>query len=111
MNKLSVNQSRPTSVDVIIGEDNGWVAVTMNMGILRVEVYDRKGDVLNAFKKEWREVKKYRVRASYQSTCEAEIEATSLDEAYELAKELDGGMFDTEIDPDDWHIEDVEEIK
>jgi hypothetical protein len=27
-----------------------------------------------------------------------------------LAKQLDGSSFDTHCDPDDWHIEDVEEV-
>lgn len=111
MNKLSVNQPRPNLVDVIVGEDNGWVAVAMSMGMLRVEVYDAKGDVLNAFKKEWPDEKKrFKVRASYSAMCETEVEAHNIDEAYEIAKKLDGGVFDTHCDPDDWHIEDVTEV-
>lgn len=111
MNELTINQSRPNMVDVVVGNDNGWVSVNMIMGTLRVEVYDASGDPLSVFVKDWPDEKKrYRVRASYQAMCETEIEANSLDEAYELAKGLDGGVFDTHCDPDDWHIEDVEEV-
>ena len=111
MNKLSVNQPRPNLVDVIVGEDNGWVAVAMSMGMLRVEVYDAKGDVLNAFKKEWPDEKKrYKVVATYMTTCTTEIEAKDVDEAHKLAQKLDGGVFDTHCDPYDWHIEDVYEV-
>lgn len=112
MNELTVKQPHPVRVEVLIGRDNGWVSTTMSMGTLWVEVYGANGTPLNSFKMDWPdEKKKFKVRASYQATCEAVIEANNIDEAYELAKELDGGMFDTECDPDDWHIEDVEEIK
>jgi hypothetical protein len=52
-------------------------------------------------------MKKYIVRASYSAMCQTEVEANSLDEAYEIAKTLDGGVYDTHCDPDDWHIEDI----
>ena len=111
MNELKVPQADAKFVEVVVGDSNGWINVTMNMGQLRVEIYDHEGDVLNVFKKDWPDQKKkYKVRASYQAMCETEIEANSLDEAYELAKKLDGGSFDTECDPDDWHIEDVTEV-
>ena len=54
-------------------------------------------------------MKKFIVRASYSAMCETEIEANNIDEAYELAKKLDGSVYDTVCDPDDWHIEDVRE--
>jgi hypothetical protein len=112
MNKLSTKQTRPSAVDVDIGINNGWVSVTMSMGTLRVEVYDREGDVLNVFKQDWPdEKKKFKVRASYSAMCEVEIEANNVDEAYEIAKTLDGSSFDTLCDPEDWHIEDIWEIK
>lgn len=112
MNKLKAGQPATNLVEVVIGEANGWVNVSMYMGMLRVEVYDREGDVLNSFKHEWPdEKKKFKVRASYSAMCETEIEARNIDEAYELAKKLDGGVFDTHCDPDDWHIEDVTEVK
>ena len=56
-------------------------------------------------------MKKFIVRASYSAMCETEIEANNIDEAYELAKKLDGSVYDTVCDPDDWHIEDVWEAK
>jgi len=52
-------------------------------------------------------MKKFIVRASYQAMCQTEVEANSLDEAYEIAKKLDGSVYDTVCDPDDWHIEDI----
>lgn len=56
-------------------------------------------------------MKKFIVRASYQAMCETEIEAENIDEAYAIAKELDGSVYDTVCDPDDWHIEDIWEAK
>lgn len=111
MNKLLAIQPRSNHVDVMIGENNGWVSVSMLMGTMRVEVYDGTGDIVHVVKKEWPDEKKrFKVRASYQAMCETEIEANSLDEAYEKAKQLDGSVFDTHCDPDDWHIEDVIEV-
>jgi hypothetical protein len=56
-------------------------------------------------------MKKFIVRASYSAMCETEVEADNIDEAYEIAKKLDGGVYDTVCDPDDWHIEDIWEAK
>lgn len=56
-------------------------------------------------------MKKFIVRASYSAMCETEIEAENIDEAYAIAKELDGSVYDTVCDPDDWHIEDIWEAK
>jgi len=112
MNELTTKQTRPSFVEVNIGTDNGCVSVTMYMGQLRVEVYDNTWDPIHVYKAEWPdEKKKFKVRASYQAMCETEIEANNIDEAYELAKKLDGSVFDTHCDPDDWHIEDVYEVK
>lgn len=111
MNELKANNLHPTAVEVVVGEANGWVNVTLYLGQLRVEVYDREGDVVHAVKYEWPdEKKKFKVRASYQAMCETEVEAANIDEAYEIAKKLDGGVFDTHCDPNDWHIEDVYEV-
>ena len=55
-------------------------------------------------------MKTYKVRASYITTCEVEIKAENLEQAYQLAKELDGGAFDTTIDGDDWQIDHVTEV-
>mgnify|MGYP003350534998 CR=1 FL=1 len=56
-------------------------------------------------------MKKYKVIASYVTQCEVEIEAEDMDQAYLIAKELDGGSFKTTIDGDDWQIEQVTELK
>ena len=37
-------------------------------------------------------MKKFKVRASYQAMCETEVEANNIDEAYEIAKKLDGSV-------------------
>lgn len=60
-------------------------------------------------------MKKYKVIASYVTFCELEIEAEDRDQAWELAKEADGGDFEPlkgrwgELS--DWHIDDVREVK
>ena len=54
--------------------------------------------------------KKFKVTASYVQECVVEIEAENREEAYLLAKEMDGGDFDTIIDGDDWQIDSVVEI-
>jgi hypothetical protein len=54
-------------------------------------------------------MKTYRVTASYRTFCTVEIEAQDQDHAYDIAKELDGSVFESTIDPDDWHIEHIEE--
>ena len=111
MNKLQVIQPRNNHVDVMIGENNGWVSVSMLMGTMRVEVYDDNDNPIHHFKKEWPDEKKtFKVRASYSAMCETEIEANNIDEAYEIAKKLDCRVFDTHRDPGDWHIEDVYEV-
>jgi hypothetical protein len=112
-NVVASKQHHNNRAEITIGKDNGWVAVHVTLGTLWVEVYDRNDNPIHIYKEDWPEPvkRKFKVRASYQAMCETEIEANSLDEAYELAKELDGGVFDTYCDPDDWHIEDVEEIE
>jgi len=55
-------------------------------------------------------MKTYKVTASYVTLCSVEIEAENADAAYLIAKEMDGGVFENTIDPDDWQIEDVEEV-
>ena len=55
-------------------------------------------------------MKTYKVTASYVTRCTIEIEAEDEDQAYELARELDGGSFQTVMD-DDWHIDHVTEVK
>lgn len=56
-------------------------------------------------------MKKYKVIATYVTTCEAQIEAKNEDEAFSIAQNLDGGFFEQKIDGDDWQIEHIVEIK
>lgn len=57
-------------------------------------------------------MQQYKVTASYTVYCYARIEANSEDEAYALAKQMDGGDF--EVEPDmgqsDWHIDSIVEV-
>ncbi len=55
-------------------------------------------------------MKMFKVRASYISTCETIVEAEDQDEAYKIAKDLDGGCFDLRLAGDDWQIDDVREM-
>lgn len=57
-------------------------------------------------------MKKFRVVASYITYCTAEIEAEDMDEAFVIAKSMDGGDFkaDEYAGDWDWNIEQVEEI-
>jgi predicted RNA-binding Zn-ribbon protein involved in translation (DUF1610 family) len=54
--------------------------------------------------------KRFKVTAVYSQYCEAIIEADSEDEAHEIARDMDGGMFDHKEDAGDWRIYDVTEI-
>lgn len=54
-------------------------------------------------------MKTYKVTASYRTFCTVEVKAEDLDQAYDIAKELDGSVFESTIDPDDWHIEHIQE--
>jgi len=55
-------------------------------------------------------MKKYNVTAYYTTTCFVEIEAENEDNAYDIARNMDGGSF-TNSDAGDWRIVDVEEVK
>ena len=55
-------------------------------------------------------MKKYNVTAYYTTTYFVEIEAENEDDAYELARDMDGGSF-TSTDTGEWRIVDVEEVK
>lgn len=57
-------------------------------------------------------MKTFIVTASYITYCTAEIEAESQEEAYEIARSMDGGDFDVNRDTglDDWQIMDIEEV-
>jgi hypothetical protein len=54
-------------------------------------------------------MKRYKIYAAYDTYCEAVIEAESEDQAYDIAKQMDGGSF-TSRDSGDWRILDVEEV-
>ena len=57
-------------------------------------------------------MKKFKVLAAYTSYCTAEIEAETEQEAWELAREMDGGDFEPAKGWDgEWHVSDVKEIK
>lgn len=56
-------------------------------------------------------MKKFRVTACYYTYCTAVVEADTEDEAYKLAREMDGGDFKESGELGDWHINDVTEIK
>lgn len=57
-------------------------------------------------------MKKFRVVASYITYCTAEIEAENADDAFAIAKSMDGGDFDPDVaSAGDWEIEQVEEIE
>lgn len=58
-------------------------------------------------------MKKFKVVASYITYCTAEIEAEDRDDAYQIARSMDGGDFNADQihGGDDWNIEQVEEIE
>ena len=49
---------------------------------------------------------KYKVTASYITNCVAEVTANNADEAYQIAKDMDGGEF-TQTRQDDWKIQEI----
>ena len=55
-------------------------------------------------------MKAYKVTACYSTYCTATIQAESEDEAYALAREMDGGEFKQSGELGDWHINTVEEV-
>lgn len=55
-------------------------------------------------------MKKFKVLASYTNYCYTEIEADSLEQAQEIANDMDGGDF-TMDGGDGWQIDEVFEIK
>ena len=52
-------------------------------------------------------MKKFRVIAVMTTYLETEIEANDVDEAYEIAEDLDGGEFTPIKDSGDWEIYEV----
>jgi hypothetical protein len=57
-------------------------------------------------------MKKFKVTACYYTYCTAEVEAETEDDAFEKARDMDGGSFDAdEHSGSDWHINEVEEVE
>jgi hypothetical protein len=58
------------------------------------------------------QMKQFKVTACYTVYCYATVEAENKDEAYAIAKQMDGGDFDMETDYglSDWRIESVHEV-
>lgn len=56
-------------------------------------------------------MKKYKITAYYYTYCYAEVEATDEDQAYDIARDMDGGSFSSSADRGDWRIVGVEEIE
>lgn len=56
-------------------------------------------------------MKKFKVTACYYTYCTAVVEAEDVEQAYEIALDMDGGSFDQHpTQQHDWHINDVQEI-
>lgn len=57
-------------------------------------------------------MKKFKVLASYRTYVYALVEAEDADQAYDIARDMDGGDFEREKWDDllDWSIDDVEEV-
>ena len=55
--------------------------------------------------------KKFHVIASYINYCETVIEADTLEQAQEMASNMDGGDFNMMLGSGDWSIDCVEEIE
>lgn len=55
-------------------------------------------------------MKKFKVTACYHTYCTAEVEAETEDQAYEMARDMDGGDFTESRDNYDWHINEVKEV-
>ena len=54
---------------------------------------------------------KFKVVASYKSYCMVEIEAEDEEQAWEIARDMDGGSFTPTDNPfGSWYIEDVQEV-
>lgn len=56
-------------------------------------------------------MKKFKVTACYYTYCTAMVEAEDEEQAYELARDMDGGSFEASNDNHDWHINDVVEVE
>lgn len=56
-------------------------------------------------------MKTYKVTACYFTYCTAEVQAENEDQAYQIAREMDGGDFKESNELGDWHINDIQEIE
>ena len=54
-------------------------------------------------------MKKFKVTASFSTVCHVFIDAEDMDEALEIARDMDGGQFEPGA-MDDWFIENAEEV-
>jgi hypothetical protein len=54
---------------------------------------------------------KFKIMAVYSTYCTATVEAENVEDAYKLAKELDGDAFKPSNEHFDWHINQVSEIE
>lgn len=55
-------------------------------------------------------MKTYKITACYYTYVTAEVEAETEEQAYEMAREMDGGDFKQSGELGDWHINDVIEV-
>lgn len=56
-------------------------------------------------------MKKFKVIACYYTYCTAIVEAEDVDQAYEIARDMDGGDFvEASNDNNDWHINNIYEV-
>jgi hypothetical protein len=55
-------------------------------------------------------MKKFKVTACYHTYCITEVEAETEDQAYEMARDMDGGDFIESRENYDWHINEVKEV-
>jgi hypothetical protein len=56
-------------------------------------------------------MKTYKVTACYYTYCTANVRAKTEEEAYQIAREMDGGDFKQSNELGDWHINSVEETE
>lgn len=54
---------------------------------------------------------KYRVYATYVVEVYCDVEAESIDDAYDVAYHIDGGDYTPTKNNDDWQIDRIEELK
>ena len=54
--------------------------------------------------------KKFKVTAAYITYCTIEVEAESIEQAYAIGCDADGGDFTPSNEYFDWHISDVQEV-